>query len=193
MNEKGEEKVGKEEDIAKIENKESPEELPVLTRFTKEQVQELYDLFEQEKSLEEISKIFEEKYKCRPLSKKRLRNHLYVFRKLKKAKTENDEGDNHENDKAYDPETSSEITNEDIQEMNERMFSTPESLKKEKPGSGSSDSLIFGLDMKWVIIAAVAVAVIIVILLLRRKEENKEPEAEPEPKPEPKALNIKWV
>lgn len=199
----GEDKTEVEEDKTEVVNKKTPEELPVLGRFTKRQVQEVYDLLEEGKNLEEISSFFQEKYKCRPLEKQRLQKHALKYYKLKRE-TESDKGGNYGDNKTRDPEPSSavseitnekgEITNEDIQEMKEKMLSAPESPKKEKTGTGSSDTLLFGLDMKWVIIAAVVIIIIVVILLLRRKEEKKEPEPVPEPKPEkPKEPQIKWV
>ena len=102
-----------------FEEKQSQKELPVLRRLTKSQIQEVYDLLEEGKSLEEISDFFQKRYKCKPLSRDRLRRHAVKFYKLKREK------DMDRDNKIHHPQPLVFfITNPNIQTTKEDLFHT---------------------------------------------------------------------
>ena len=192
-NEIGKDKVRKEEEKTKIEKKESHKELPVLRRMTKRQVQEVYSLFEEDKTLEEVSKHFESRYNCKPLSKERLRKHLTNFYKLK---------DRIEDNKIHhlQPPVSI-ITNQDIRELKEKMFSLPptnnlsNSLENYKIVSNERDDSLSSIPLKFLVFVVIAILILFVILRRREKKEEKKKKSLKELDPQKKLrnLNIKWV
>ena len=99
--------------------KENQNELPILRRMTKRQVQEVYDLLEEGKTLEEISEFFQKRYKCKPLSRNRLQKHAVKFYKLKREKVM----DRH--NKIHHPQPLVFIiTNQNIRTSKEDLFQT---------------------------------------------------------------------
>ena len=191
MSEIEEDKLRKEDGKTKIENKETPKELPVLRRMTKRQVQEVYSLFEEGKSLEEISKYFESRYNCKPLSKERLRKHLTNFYKLKDS----------EDNKTHQPQPPvSIITNQDIRELKEKMFSPSPannlySSESDKTVSKETEFSLPGIPLKFLVFVLIAILILFVILSRREKKEEKKKKSikEPDPQNKPGNLAIKWV
>lgn len=108
------------------EEKEPPKELPVLRRMTKRQLQEVYDLLEEGKTLEEISDYFQKRYKCKPLSKDRLRKHRTKFYKVKRENEKSNSKKERGGDiKLHHPQPLVfTITNQDNQITKEDLFYT---------------------------------------------------------------------
>ena len=194
-NEIGKDEVRKEEEEekTKIVKKESHKELSPLRRMTKMQVQEVLNLFEEGKTLDEVSKHFETRYKCKPLSKERLRKHLTNFYKLKERV---------KNNKTHHPQPPvSIITNQDIGELKEKMFSLPtnnlsNSVETYKIVSKERDDSLSGIPLKFLLLVLVAILILLVILGRRRVKEKKEPEPKPksfEERLKRRGLKVKWV
>ena len=192
-----------EEDITKIKNKESPKELPVLRRMTKRQVQEVYSLLEEGKTLEEVSKYFENRYNCKPLSEDRLRKHLTKFYKLKRMSESGDSGAGNNINHTLQPPVSI-ITNQDIREIKEKMFSpspanTLYSSESDKTVSKETDfslpGILPGINMKFLIFVIIGIILLLKILSRREEKEEKKKKSlkEPDPQNKIRKLNIKWV
>ena len=201
MSEIGEDKLGSEEHKTETNNKNTPEELCVIKRFTKQQVGEVYDLLEEGKSLEEISKYFEIKYKCKPLQKDRLRKHVTKFYKMKRMSESGDGGAGNNKNHSLQPPVSI-ITNQDIREIKEKLFSAPatnkhgkslESVESGKTVSNEKDdSLISGINLKFLVFVVIVVLLLLKILL-RRKERKAKSKPEPGLQNKSENLSINWV
>ena len=182
-------------------NKNTPEELPVLQRMTKRQVQEVYDLLDQEKSYEEISKFFEQKYKCKPLSRDRLRKHAAKFYSLKREREENGGVENNKSHSLQPPVSI--ITNQDIREIKDKMFSPPpnnnlsKSLESVESGETVSkerdDTLFSAIPMKFLVFAVIVILLVLTILMRRKERKAKSKPEEPEQQNKSGNLRIKWV
>ena len=182
--------------------KEPPEEKHVLRRMTKMQVQEVYGLLEEGKTLEEISNHFEKKYKCKPLPKDRLRKHLTKFYKLKSERGNEENGDAGNNTSHSLQPPVSIITNQDIQELKNKMFSPPASNNLSKSNenveSGETvskerdDTLFSAIPMKFLVFVVIVVLLLLTILM-RRTERKAKSKPEPGKLQNKSGLSIKWV
>ena len=188
-------------------NENKKEELPTLSRFTKEQVDEIYKLFEEGRTPTEISKIFHEKYKCKPPSLQR----LHYYRRLHNSKNEEPKkiekekvkdqvvtiGDILESNEEKDNLEDYKATNEDINELKEKMLSFSSNEKVLEKNNGK----LLGIDLNLVIIGAVVIVIIIVIFLwFRKRSQEMEKEKVDLEKPESfektigkRGLKVKWV
>ena len=182
--------------------KEPPEEKHVLRRMTKMQVQEVYGLLEEGKTLEEISNHFEKKYKCKPLPKDRLRKHLTKFYKLK-SERENGENDDAGNNTSHSLQPPvSIITNQDIRQIKETLFSAPPTKNHEKSlvsvensetVSKETDDSLSGIPLKFLVFVVIVVLLLLKILMRRQEKKGKSKPEEPEQQNKSEKLRIKWV
>lgn len=187
--------------MSETDNKNTPEDV-YIKRFTKQQVAEVHDLLEEGKSLEDISLFFQKKYKCKPIPISRLRSHLTKFYKLKRmSENTNSCAENNKNHSLQPPVSI--ITNQDIQELKEKMFSPPpantlsNSVENYKIVSKEREDDIFsGINLKFLFF--IVIILILIAKILRRRTEKKKKEPKPEPESieerlKRQGLKIKWV
>ena len=162
--------------MSETDNKNTPEDLCIIKRFTKQQVAEVHNLLEEGKTLDEISKFFQRKYKCKPLSKWRLQKHqTNFFKKLEeneKLKTETDETDlTHETNKVIENKIHS------VRPYN--TYNTYRNQEIERKEDGLS-----AINLKFLIFILFFIFMAFKILNIIQKRRKKEPEPEPVYEPE---------
>ena len=175
------------------EDKESHKELPVLRRMTKRQVQEVYSLLEEGKTLEEISQFFEKRYKCKPLSKWRLQKHLTNFHKLK----DEEEKFLREKDERND-ETIKVIENKihSVQPYNNNTYENTYGNTYGNQEIERKEDDLSGINLKFLIFIFFFILMLykIFYIIQKRKEKKLEPKSETiEETHKKQGLNVKWV
>ena len=183
--------------MSETDNKNTPEDLCIIKRFTKQQVREVHKLFEEGKTLEEISLFFQKKYKCKPIPISRLRHHLTRYYKLKRmSESGNGDVENNKNHSLQPPVSI--ITNQDIRELKEKMLSpspanTLYSSENVKTVSNVKDDGLPGIPLKFLVFVVIVVLLLLKILMRRTEKEKKESKSKPGLQSKSENLSIKWV
>lgn len=208
----------KDETTEKNEEEKTVSEKNEIKRLSKKQIEEIYNLFEEGKNFDEVSRFFEEKYRCRPLKKQKLQ---YYFRKFRAKKEGNEKSTNNANNKdnanininnANNNENKTEdMTKEDIEEIKKIMSSPPKNLKENDESTvlyeKENNKSFLNIDFKYLIIGGIVIIIIVLIFLYLRKQqqqrehqqmqEQKQKEEQEKAASEPydvlKNPNIVWV
>ncbi|MCD5401626.1 hypothetical protein LR013_03440 [candidate division NPL-UPA2 bacterium] len=185
--------------MSETDNKNTPEDV-YIKRFTKQQISEVQKLFEEGKSLEDISLFFQKKYKCKPIPISRLRYHLTRYYKKHMSENANGDAENNENHTLQPPVSI--ITNQDLQEIKQKMFSAPSQTNNPSNSLGENYKIVSkerddlsGIPLKLLFFILIAILMVFVFLSRREKKKEKKKKSLKEPDPQNKSgnLNIKWV
>ena len=182
-------------EMGEIENKNTSEESCTIKRFTKQQVAEVHNLLEEGKNLDEISKIFQSKYKCKPLPKWRLQKHLTKFYKLKENEKANSEREHKAvENKIHSPQTPinqyHSLPHRDIVYLQP---SFPPIANSNQEIERKDDGLISGIPLKFLVFVVIVILLVLTILMRRKERKAKSKPEEPEQQNKSGNLRIKWV